>query len=159
MRKYRYIEIRNILIYEIICLWVSFFIIHFKWSWFSKEITSNYITFNFAIIGICFAIYSLVIPKLLDFKIKKKLPQEPFLIIFREMKFSKRKLFISFSVGILMIFPLSFFENCQFNDFLYVIFFSIHLTTFLINFEILFDTANSIFLITDLDVLDSNEVV
>lgn len=157
MTRYRYIDIRNILLHEIICLWISFFVVTNEWFWFSNDIIDNYFTYNFAIIGVCFAIYSLTIPNLINLKNKKNLPAEPFKIIFNEMKISIYKLFICFSIGFIMIFFLKYFENCYFNCLYFIITFSILLATLFINFEILFDTAKSIFLIAELDAGNSKK--
>jgi hypothetical protein len=155
MIRYRYIDIRNILFHKIICLWVSFVIVYYEWFWFSKDIVDNYFAYDFAIVGVCFAIYSLTIPNLINLKNKKNLPAKPFKIIFNEMKISKYKLFICFSIGFIMTFILKYFENCNFNKFYFTISFSILLATLTVSFEILFDTAKSIFLIAELDAEDS----
>lgn len=155
MTRYRYIDIRNILLHEIICLWISFLVVTKEWFWFTKDIMDNYFTYNFAAIGVCFGIYSLTIPNLINLKNKKNLPAKPFKIIFNEMKISKHKLFICSSIGFIMTFFLKYFENCYFNSFYFIITFSILLATLSINFEILFDTAKSIFLIAELDAEDS----
>lgn len=156
MNKYRYRDIRNVLLHELICIWISFFIVSNKWFWCSKNIIEDYLTYNFAIIGLCFAIYSLTIPKLIDIKNKQKLPSQPFKIVFEEMKFSKYKLFVCFILGFLMTLILKYLENCHYDDYSCIVAFSILLASISINFEILFDAANSIFLITELDTENSN---
>lgn len=154
MISYRYRDIRNILLHELVCIWISFFVVSNEWFWFSKNIIEDYFTYNFSIIGLCFAIYSLTIPKLIELKNKKNLPFEPFKIILGEMKFSKYMLFICFVLGFLMTIILKYMENCYFDSFYCIVSLSVLLATISINFEILFDTAKSIFLIAELDAED-----
>ncbi|NUY82760.1 hypothetical protein HUK80_17790 [Flavobacterium sp. MAH-1] len=157
MHKYRLKDIRNFLIHELICLWISYFIVQNEWSWFSNILVENYFTFSFAVVGLCFAIYSLTIPKLIEIKHALKLEAKPFKIIFKEMKFSQYKLWVCFILGFVMMLTVKYFETCSDNKFACISALSILFSTISTSFEILFDTSKSIFIISDLGTVDSDE--